>query len=163
MNKQDNLTHSLTKLSPSWGATNCAATQELPSILWNSKVYYCVYKSPSLIPILSHINLIHTIPSYLRSILILPTHLGLGLHSGLFPSGFPTNKSVQVRCFLWSFATSIFLRWGVVSSTAKPKLEGQPLSTVQNCSFNIFAATLHLDCDIQAYETLLEALLEENK
>jgi hypothetical protein len=30
-----NLTHSLMQLSPSWEDVNCAATQELPSILWN--------------------------------------------------------------------------------------------------------------------------------
>jgi hypothetical protein len=56
------------KLSPFWEAANCAAMQELPSILWNPKVYYCVHKSPPLVPILSHINPIHTIPSYLSKI-----------------------------------------------------------------------------------------------
>jgi hypothetical protein len=48
------LTYLLTELSPSWGAANCAATQELPSILWNPKVQYRVP--------------IHTIPSYLSKI-----------------------------------------------------------------------------------------------
>jgi hypothetical protein len=61
--------------SPSWGTANCAATQELPSISWNPKVQYRIHKSPPLVPILSHINPIHTIPSYLRSILILSTHV----------------------------------------------------------------------------------------
>jgi hypothetical protein len=37
------LTHSLMELSPSWEDANCAAIQEIPSILWNPKAYYCVH------------------------------------------------------------------------------------------------------------------------
>jgi hypothetical protein len=85
------LIHSLTELSPSWGAANFAATQKLPSILWNSKVHHHVHRTLPLVPIQSQINPVHTIPSYRRSILILSTHLHLGLPSGLFPSGFSTK------------------------------------------------------------------------
>jgi hypothetical protein len=66
-------------------AATCAATLELPSILLS------VHESPPQVPILSQINPIHIIPSYLRPILILYTHLCLSFPSGLFPSGLPTN------------------------------------------------------------------------
>jgi hypothetical protein len=93
------LIYFLTELSPSWEATHCAATQELPSILWNPKVHHRVHKSPPVVPILSQINPVYTIPSYLskilRSILILSTHLRLGLPSDPLPSGFPTNNYVD--------------------------------------------------------------------
>jgi hypothetical protein len=79
------------ELSPSSEAANCAATQELHSILWNQKVHYRVRKSPPLIYILSQIDLVHTTPSSLNIILTLSTDLRLVLLSGLFPCGFPTN------------------------------------------------------------------------
>jgi hypothetical protein len=70
----------------SWGSGNCADTQQLSSTLWNPKVQYRVH-----VPILGHINPIHTTTFYLRKILILFTHLHLSLPGGLFPSGYPTN------------------------------------------------------------------------
>jgi hypothetical protein len=56
------------ELSCSSEATNYAATQELPSNLWNLKVHYHVHKSPLLVPILFQIDPIHTTPSCLSKI-----------------------------------------------------------------------------------------------
>ena len=84
------LTHSLyqsMKQSPSWEANQFAASQEIPRILWNLKVYYHIHKCPPLVPILSQLNPVH-IPhptSWISS------HLRLGFPSGLFPSGLPTK------------------------------------------------------------------------
>jgi hypothetical protein len=80
------------ELSPSWEAADCAATQEFPGILWNPKVRYRIQKSLPLVPILSQIDPIHTIPSYLSKMHFNIVHLRtFGLPSGLFPSGILTN------------------------------------------------------------------------
>jgi hypothetical protein len=79
------------ELSPSSEAASCVATEELPSILRHPKVHYRVHNNPPPVPILSQINPGHTIPSYLRSILISSTHLRLGLLIDFFLSGFTTN------------------------------------------------------------------------
>jgi hypothetical protein len=56
------------ELSPSWTATSCAATQEIPNILLNLKVHDHVYESPQLVPTLSHISSLQTTLSYLPKI-----------------------------------------------------------------------------------------------
>jgi hypothetical protein len=93
------LTHSLMELTPSWEAANCAVTQEIPSILWNSEVHYRVHKSPPRVPILSQISPIYTIPSYLSKIRFISIFFRLGRLS---------KESVQVRGSLNIFVTSLF-------------------------------------------------------
>jgi len=80
--------------SPSWEVNQFSASQEIPRILWNPKVHYC------------QLNPVHTPhPTSWRSILILSSHLRLGLPSGPFPTGFPTKtlytlllSSIQTTC-----------------------------------------------------------------
>jgi hypothetical protein len=86
--------------SPSWEAKTSWATQEIPRILLKPKVHSqepatCPYpelhwSSPCPPP--------H--PTSRRSILILSSHLRLGLPSGLLPSGFPTKaiKNMLIHC-----------------------------------------------------------------
>jgi len=77
---------------PSWEANWFAASQEIPRISRNPKVHYRTHKRPPPVSTrASPIQSIYPHPTSWRSILILSTHLYLGLLSGLFPSGFPTK------------------------------------------------------------------------
>jgi hypothetical protein len=62
-----------------------SASQDIPHLLWNPNVHYHVNKSQSLIPILRKVNVVyaHT-PYFFKIILILSSHLRLGLPSGSF-------------------------------------------------------------------------------
>jgi len=84
--------------SPSWKANRFSASQEIPRTLWNPKVHRRSHKCPPPVPILSQLDLVHTPPHppYWRFILILSSHLRLGLPSGLFTSGFLNGNT---SCF----------------------------------------------------------------
>ena len=78
--------------SPSWEANWFEASQDFPRISWNPNVHYCNHKCPPPLSILgSQIQSIYPHPTSWRYVLILSTHLRLGLPSSLFPSGFPTK------------------------------------------------------------------------
>jgi hypothetical protein len=50
---------------PSWEANRFSASQEIPCILWNPKVHYRIQTCPPPVPILSHLDPVHTPTSHL--------------------------------------------------------------------------------------------------
>ena len=87
--------------SLSWEPNRSSATQEIPRIVWYLKVHYLIHKSPPSVPILSQIDPVHTLHPHLtsrRSVLILSSHLRLGLSSGLLPSGVTTKPCMHLSC-----------------------------------------------------------------
>ena len=81
--------------SPSWEANWFAASQEIPCILWNLKVHYCVHKCQSPVPTLSQLDPFHTLISHFLKIylnIILPSTSGSSKWS--LSIGFPHQNAV---------------------------------------------------------------------
>ena len=75
MRTANELTYSIQQ-SPSWEANRLPASQEIPRILWNTKVHYRIHKWPPPVPILSQLDPVHTPTSYFLKIhlnIILPS------------------------------------------------------------------------------------------
>jgi hypothetical protein len=68
--------------------TDFAANQEIPRILWNSKLHYRTNKSPPLVPIQNQIHLVPTTHSHILNI-----HLNIILPS----TSFYTQWSLTLR------------------------------------------------------------------
>ena len=88
---------------PFWEANQFSASQEIPRILWNRRFITAFTSHLSL----SWARSIQSMPpqsTCWRSILILFSHLYLGLPSGLFPSGF-TTKTLYAPLLSQVYAT----------------------------------------------------------
>jgi hypothetical protein len=89
------LTYSMEQNS-SWKANQFAASQEIPHILWNSKVHYRIHKCPPPVSILAQLNPVHTPTSYIliHVNIILPSTPGFPKWS--LSLSFPHQKPVHV-------------------------------------------------------------------
>ena len=109
--------------SPSLEDNRLSASQEIPRILWNQKVHYGMHKNspPSLFWATSIQSKPH--PTFWRPILILSSHLRLGLLSFIFSSSFPPKPynhvfmknfhiiSWLVNVYLRVYTCTNFVRW----------------------------------------------------
>jgi len=94
------LTYSMEQ-SPSWEANQFSTSQEIPCILWNSKVCYHIHHWPPPVPILSMLSYTVSLKSILM-LLLLCQHLP----SGPLSLGFPT-KTPYIFLFPYIHATCI--------------------------------------------------------
>jgi hypothetical protein len=93
----DTSVNSLIKQNPAWEAKSLSASDEIPPLLRNPEVRDRVYKSPVLVPVLSHTNqsiLSHTTP--LRFI----STLSLSLHEFVPTRLFPHPPKFSYQTFM---------------------------------------------------------------
>jgi len=102
------LTHSTGQSHP-WEADSCIACWEIPCLLQNPKVHYCVHKILLLDPVLSQMNPVHTLTTSIFShvcYMLHPSHLPCILH--IFSHIFILiNKFWWAYEFFWGKSMSI--------------------------------------------------------
>jgi hypothetical protein len=74
------------EVSPPWETACRSATQESLNTFQNPEVHCYAHRSPPSVHSLSQINSVHTIQSYLRSILVISPLAHVAVPSGLFYS-----------------------------------------------------------------------------
>jgi hypothetical protein len=75
-----------------WEAISSSASQEVPYICWNPLIHFYAHRIPPSEPWAMLILFIPIYSVFWRSILLLSSHLHLGVTSGLLPSG-SSNKT----------------------------------------------------------------------
>jgi hypothetical protein len=114
---------------PSSEANSFSASQEIPRILWNPEVHYAFTTARHLS--LSWTSLIQSMPhpTSWRSILILSSHLRLGLPSGRLPSGLPTKSCMHI---LTTHCQQFCLHQYFTTCTKNQTLSSSSLSHARN-------------------------------
>ena len=104
---------------PSWEANRFSPSQGIPRTLWKHKVHYRTHNSAPPVRTLRQINPVQNPHSTSwRSVLILSSHLRLGLLSGPFPLGFPTQHVPILSPYVLHISpTSFLLIWSPDFST----------------------------------------------
>jgi hypothetical protein len=169
------------ELSPSWESASCASTQELPNISLSPKFQYQVHKS-------LHWSLSWATLSYVRSILILSTHLHFGLTSVLLYVALPPisymHSFVPYSCYmschpilidfiilillgeeyqLWSsplwYSLQPFVRKFIIW---KKEVEGSKHIKESACNIELFVKSVRSD-SIQEYKRNVRLLSKKMK
>jgi len=88
-----------------WKA-NCHSASQIPHLLWNPKVHYCVNMIPPLVPILRQTNPVHNFPYYIpkihSSIILssMPRSSEWSLSSGFSDKNFVSISHLSHTCYI---------------------------------------------------------------